>query len=121
LPVSLVATAVFVLAAVVVGAGRPDPVQGGPALFMASGCSGCHRLEGVSEGGGAPDLTNLPTVAGSRQAGTSAVEYVRHSIRDPMSFIVPGYEGASMPDLGLDEDTIEELAVFLLGKAVAEP
>ena len=88
----------------------------GRALFSAKGCPTCHRKAGESnmlEVG--PDLTGLAARAGTRRQGMSAEAYVRESITSPSAFIVPGFEGRTMPDLGLSATEIETLTAFLLG------
>lgn len=96
-----------------------DPaVERGQMLFFAKGCATCHRMAGISQGIGAPDLTLLHEVAGSRRPGVSAEAYVRESLRTPAAFIAPGWTGsgaiAAMPDLQLSDDEIDALTAFLL-------
>lgn len=91
----------------------PDP---GLAVFTGPvGCTTCHTIRGVSSGTLAPELTNVAAVAGSRIPGLSAEGYVRRSIEDPTSFVVPGYP-ALMPELRpqLTDQQFEDLVRFLL-------
>src|SRR5438874_6294678 len=62
-------------------AGPPEgaaAVARGRALFQAKGCVGCHTVAGVPGNAQVgPNLTGLPLVAGTRQPGTAAADYVR--------------------------------------------
>lgn len=65
-----------------------SPVEIGAAAYTAQGCAGCH-----GEPGGAglvgPNLGGLATRAGSTVPGLSAEEYIRQSIVQPNTYIVP--------------------------------
>lgn len=94
----------------------PELVERGRALFYLKGCTTCHRKAGESnmlEVG--PDLTDLAARAGTRRPSMSAEAYVRESITSPSAFIVPGFEGRTMPDLGLSASDIAALTTFVLG------
>lgn len=93
-----------------------SPSSRGRILFAGSGCTGCHSLDGVAtEARIGPDLTGLASRAGDRVEGLGAPEYVAESIRNPASFIVPGFS-PMMPDLRLSDEEIEALVDFLLGR-----
>jgi mono/diheme cytochrome c family protein len=95
------------------------PADYGRSLFMAKGCSSCHRHDGldvarVSVRGdgtlveviGPPDLTHYqPDPA-----------FVRRWLRDPRA-VRPATE---MPDLNLSEEEIEALLAFLQTNSAAE-
>jgi mono/diheme cytochrome c family protein len=106
-------------AGVATSSGPSDPlVERGEMLFYAKGCATCHGIAGISQGVGAPDLTSIDTVAGSRRPGLSAEAYIRESLLVPGAFIAPGWGGtgviAAMPDLGLSEAEVNALTAFLL-------
>lgn len=92
-------------------------VTSGQDLFLAKGCSGCHTISGVVDGGNTgPNLTRLSDRAATGVDGLDAEEYVRQSLLDPQAFIAPGFENAfvEMPTLPLTEDELETLTEFLL-------
>jgi cytochrome c1 len=96
-----------------------SPADYGRSLFMAKGCSSCHRHDGLEvarvsvrgEGTlveviGPPDLTHYqPDPA-----------FVRRWLRDPQA-VRPATE---MPDLNLSEEEIEALLAFLQTNSAAE-
>lgn len=57
----------------------PPDTREGEALFL--GCAHCHRIEGVADGVGGPDLTHIGTDAASRTPGMPAAEYIVESIK----------------------------------------
>lgn len=81
-------------------AGTPH-VKRGRELFFATNCYGCHRIEGLSEGTLAPDLT---------EAGHKfKVEYLWESIVDPRANLATSF----MPKFKLSDDDVLSLVVFL--------
>ena len=89
------------------------PVDG-QVVFLTSGCTSCHSVDGVSETGQiGPNLTYLADRAGTRVEGLTAGEYVRQSVLEPQAYIVDGY-GEFMPTLPLDTAEIDALVEFLL-------
>jgi cytochrome c551/c552 len=88
----------------------------GPTLFRVKGCATCHDGPDTSSFGVgvAPDLSELPQVAGERIPGMSAEEYVADSIRNPESFIVPEFTAIRMPSLDVSDAEIDTLAEYLL-------
>jgi len=68
-----------------------EPYARGAQLFRKLDCGRCHFIDG--QGGRiAPELTHVGTNAASRAAGVSAEDYIRRSIQDPGSYIVPGFQ-----------------------------
>lgn len=93
----------------------------GQALFTGRGvCTTCHKIEGVEGAVGilGPDLTNVATVAETRQPGVSAEEYLVRSITEPDDFIVDEYPAALMnatvAGLALTDAEVDALVAFLL-------
>ena len=90
----------------------------GELLFLSTGCTGCHSIQGVATTGQVgPDLTSVSQVAGERVEGLSAREYLAQSLAEPQAFVVPGYEATTagaMPDFDLTDDEISALVDFLL-------
>ncbi len=119
---AMVATVVFSLGTAVVyaaspGAGPAEAASGeldGRTVFGARGCLACHQGPGREGGHFGPDLTAVAAVAGSRVPGLDAADYLRQSIREPRSFVVPGFSPI-MPDFGLSDEEIEAVVTFLLG------
>jgi cytochrome c551/c552 len=127
-PAAVGATALVALvgaALTIVGARSDAPVAAAPTasagadLFRAKGCVGCHDgPEGAdTEFDIAPNLRLLPLVADHRVPGLDGRAYVEQSIREPQSFIVPGYdpdERVMMPALPLSPAEIQTLVAWLL-------
>jgi len=101
-----------------------DPVAAGRQIFTSTGCNACHTLaDADSTSSVGPELTRLAQVAGDREPGTSAEEYVRESIIDPPAFVVEGYDGTTMPgNFGdqLTDEEIDTLVEYLLGVSQTE-
>ncbi|MCX6621020.1 MAG: c-type cytochrome, partial [Acidobacteria bacterium] len=76
-------------------------VQKGRKLFFSNNCYGCHKIEGLSDGTLAPELT---------EAGRKfRVDYLWESIVDPTANIATSY----MPKFHLGKDDVKALVVFL--------
>lgn len=94
--------------------GAPRLVEA-KAIFHSLGCRGCHKVAGAG-GDDGPDLTRV----GERDPGQLDFSRVRgeHSLagwlvehfRAPAT-VVPG---SAMPQLGLGEDEIEQLTLYML-------
>jgi sulfur oxidation c-type cytochrome SoxX len=81
-------------------AGTPN-VNHGRKLFFAMNCYGCHRIDGLSEGTLAPDLT---------EAGKKfRVDYLWESIVDPRANLATSF----MPKFNLTDDEVKALVIFL--------
>ena len=64
----------------------------GRRQFIREGCGACHTLKDAGAGGQlGPVLDGLGAGASSRIPGKSAPDYVRESVLDPKTYIVPGY------------------------------
>ena len=92
-----------------VPSGPGDPLVG-KGLFVAKGCTACHKVAGVPEAVGdiGPVLTGVasrPTIAG----GVLPFSDLRKWLKDPPA-VKPG---TLMPSLGLTDQEIEHLVVFL--------
>ena len=80
-------------------------------------CITCHR---VTEGGSGfalgPNLTEIATTAATRVDGVEAEDYIRKSITDPESFVVPGFSVQMYTGYGesLSDGEIADLVAFLL-------
>ena len=87
-------------------------VAKGRKLFFANNCYGCHRIEGLSDGTLAPDLT---------EAGKKfKVDYLWESIVDPRANLATSF----MPKFNLGDDDVKALVIFLKsrkGRNFAEP
>jgi mono/diheme cytochrome c family protein len=93
------------------------PIARGEGLFAASGCAGCHTIEGVSSGEVGPNLTQIADVAATRKDGVSAEDYIRESIVTPNAFVVEGYESNIMPQnygQQLSSRELDDLIDYLL-------
>ena len=90
-----------------------DPVARGRQVYRALGCASCHEgsLFNLFRPVG-PTLSEIGLVGRKRVAGMSAEEYIRQSITDPGTFVVPEYPD-SMPR-GLARDlSPEDLAALV--------
>jgi sulfur oxidation c-type cytochrome SoxX len=81
-------------------AGTPLVAQG-RQLFFSRNCYGCHKIEGLSEGTLAPDLTE----AGKKYK----VDYLWESIVDPTANLAASF----MPKFNLTDGEVKALTVFL--------
>jgi cytochrome c oxidase subunit 2 len=88
-----------------------DPAAAaGAQIFSNSPCTTCHRIDGVSKGFIAPDLSHFgsrTTMAGAIEANTSAnlVQWLSN----------PGHvkPGAQMPPFGLSGTQLDDLVAYL--------
>jgi cytochrome c551/c552 len=88
----------------------------GEQIFTAAGCAGCHEFAPAgSTGTIGPSLDDLANVAGQRESGKSAQDYVRESLTAPDAFLVQGF-GNVMPSFEgrLTDQQINALTEYLL-------
>ena len=97
------------------GSGRDlfrQTVLGGNA-----GCITCHSLDADTTLVG-PSMAGVGNRAPTRQPGVAGADYLRTSIIDPESFIVPGFDSGKMPtNWGevLTTAEIDALVAYLAG------
>jgi mono/diheme cytochrome c family protein len=102
-----------------------DP-QRGQEIFLSGGayenynassaCISCHTLDGRVGAQDGPSLLGVGTRAAERVSGLAADDYLRESIMNPPSFIVPTYSN-KMSKMGakfLSEQEVEDVVAFLL-------
>jgi cytochrome c oxidase subunit 2 len=83
----------------------------GRELFKSLACAGCHLIEGLTAGKVGPPLTHIASKANI--AGVLSpvnAENLHRWIKDPPA-VKPGTQ---MPNLGLDDATIDDIVKFLL-------
>ena len=88
----------------------------GEQIFTAAGCAGCHTFAPAGSNGTiGPNLNELAAVAGEREPGKSAEEYVRESLTMPEAFLAQGF-GNAMPSFEgrLTDEQIQTLVEYLL-------
>jgi nitric oxide reductase subunit C len=99
----------------------PGQVRSGAELFDSRilggnpGCVTCHSLDPGTELIG-PSLAGIASRAATRNAASTAQEYIRESITAPQAFVVDGYTGR-MPENWtevLTADEIDALVAYLL-------
>jgi mono/diheme cytochrome c family protein len=93
----------------------PSGTAAGKALFLSSGCGGCHTFKAAGTAGKVgPDLDKLAADVQKANRG-SVEEYTRESIEDPGAYVVPGYPNGVMPPYKgqLTDSQINELVAFL--------
>jgi mono/diheme cytochrome c family protein len=110
----------FLLLALVIAACAPEPpatepVARGRQLYRSLGCANCHEPNLLGQRLG-PPLDHIGTVAAARRPGLSAEEYIRQSILDPGTYLVPGYQDSMPRDLSRDlpPTDLEALVAYLL-------
>ena len=99
-----------------------DPERGAELFKKGKGtevppCSTCHRVSaGSASFALGPSLVDIPTTATTRVEGKAAEDYIRESILDPESFIVPGFQVSMYTGYadGLSEQEIADLIAYLL-------
>ena len=110
------------------GTAPTGPAADGADLFARTvlgdnaGCTTCHSLEPdvVLVG---PSLSGIATTAARRVPGQAPAEYIRESILQPDSYVVPGFDAGRMPgDWGdqLSPSEIDNLVSYLMAVG-AEP
>lgn len=91
------------------------PLERGQALFAARGCGACHTIKDTAAKGTlGPELTQVGTVAGTRQPSLSAKEYLQEALEQPNAFLVSGFPPGMMPPQKLSKEDLEGLVEYLL-------
>ena len=89
--------------------------KAGAKLFTAKGCDGCHVFTPAgSKGNIGPDLDKLAQYA--KQANEdSLATFTFDSIKNPDSYVQPGYKSGLMPNFGqtLSDKQIADLVAYL--------
>ena len=97
----------------------PDAfIEAGEAIFNGKGkCNTCHTLDPSAPPSRCPDLTNVGTLAATRQPGMTTKEYLIESTYEPHKYLVPGYGNIMppvwKPPISLTELEIETVIAFL--------
>ena len=93
-----------------------EPIARGRQLYRNLGCATCHErsLSNLFRPVG-PSLDRLGSVAGERVPGQSAGDYLRQSITEPGSYVVPGYPDSMPRGLARDlsPDDLAALVAYL--------
>ena len=93
-----------------------DTAAAGKTLFTDSGCGGCHTLaDAGSKAERGPSLDKLrkdATRFGKRE-NQSVEEYVKTSIEEPDSFVVPGFQKGVMPETFKDDLSGAEMSTLV--------
>jgi mono/diheme cytochrome c family protein len=96
------------------GSLKGDATKGKP-LFLSNGCGGCHTYKAAGTAGKVgPDLDNLAADATKANQG-SPQAYAATSIKNPGSYVVPGFPDGVMPSYGgqLTDQQVADLVAFL--------
>lgn len=93
----------------------PPEAQEGARIFSGKGgCVGCHTVGSIG-GQTGPNLSNIASVAATREPGKDAEAYISESIHNPTAFIVPGYAPVMPSFQGvLTEQEINALVQYLM-------
>lgn len=90
---------------------------GGEIVGGKGTCLTCHTIGSTSGSLRFPDLGNIGAVAGTREPGVSAVEYLAQSIYDPNAYIVEGFLAGMpviyKPPISLNDDEILCVIAYL--------
>lgn len=91
-----------------------EPVARGRQVYRALGCGSCHEPNLFGQRLG-PPVDHIGTVAATRRPGASVEDYLRESILDPGSYLVPGYQDSMPRGLGRDlsPTDLEALVAYL--------
>jgi mono/diheme cytochrome c family protein len=92
-----------------------EPYARGRQLYRQLDCGRCHVVDG--EGGRlGPELSHIGAVAGDREPGASAEDYIRESILSPGSYVVPGYNDVMPRGLArrLSQGELDALVLYLV-------
>jgi|SRR6266704_859155 len=88
--------------------------KAGATLFKSSGCGGCHKFTpaGTNKTIG-PDLDKLAQYTQEANQGSEA-EFTFESIKNPASYVQPGYQNV-MPNFGqtLSDKQIADIVAYL--------
>jgi mono/diheme cytochrome c family protein len=92
-----------------------DPNALAKRVFLTAGCAACHTVEGLPGAGGqiGPPLTNIGTVATTRDPGRPPDDYIRESIQNPNAFVVPGFAPVMPPGLITNPSDLSALVEYL--------
>ena len=93
-------------------------IEAGEAIFNGKGkCNTCHTLDPSAPKSRCPDLTDVGTLAATRQPGMTAKEYLIEATYEPHKFLVAGYGNIMppvwKPPISLTELEIETVIAFL--------
>ena len=93
-----------------------EPIARGRQVYGQLGCATCHEagLENLFRPVG-PPLDHIGTVAASRRTGMTSPDYIRQSILEPGSYVVPGYPDSMPRGLGdrLPPEDLDALVGYL--------
>ncbi|MBI4332720.1 MAG: cytochrome c [Chloroflexi bacterium] len=78
------------------------------------GCFLCHQVAG-SGGTRGPDLTRAASVAAQRQPALSAEDYLKESINNPGTYVVPSYDNIMPPYAQrISPEQLRDLIAYLM-------
>lgn len=86
----------------------------GREIWLAAGCSHCHRIADEPSGGTGPDLTHIASVARTRVPDLPAEAYLRESFLLPDLVVVEGYQAGSGCGGVLSQRQLDDLVAYLL-------
>lgn len=85
----------------------------GKQLFAANGCGGCHTYAPAGTNGKiGPDLAHLAADAAKANQGPVA-QYAEESIKNPSSYVVPGFQPVMPSFASLGSKKIADLVAFV--------
>jgi cytochrome c oxidase subunit 2 len=91
-----------------------DPaVAKGKQLFTTLACAGCHTIQGLTGGKVGPDLTR-EAAKKTPIAGVAGLDVNEANLKKWIANPPAVKPGTLMPNLGLDQPTIDSLVQFIL-------
>ncbi len=98
-----------------IAADLTDEEKAGARIWQGKGaCIGCHAIGGVG-GATGPNQSQMGSIAPTRVPGQSAEEYMRSSILQPSTYLVPGFPPVMPSYQGLLTDQeLSQLVAYLL-------
>jgi len=96
---------------------KGDPAAG-KQVYASNGCAGCHTFKAAgSTGKVGPDLDKLAADAQKANQGPLD-QYTAESIKNPGSYVVPGFPNGVMPTFSsLSDKQLADLVAFLTQKS----
>jgi mono/diheme cytochrome c family protein len=89
-------------------------------VFISTGCGSCHTLQEAGTDGAVGPNLDESLVLDAEAAGAQLADYVRTSIVDPDSVVMPQFSGGVMPttyESQLSDEQLDDLVAFLVGAA----
>ncbi len=104
----------------ITGTTATGDAEAGREVFISTGCGSCHTLQEAGTDGVVGPNLDESLVLDAEAAGAQLADYVRTSIVDPDSVVMPQFSGGVMPttyESQLSDEQLDDLVAFLVGVA----